>query len=846
MADLFLSSFMVSLPIDSILSELQSVLRLHANVVLSAEPGAGKTTRVPVALMDEPWLQGKKVIMLEPRRLAAIRSAEYMAEQRNELVGTAIGYRIRGENKISAKTKLEVVTEGILTRMIQDDASLENIGLIIFDEFHERSIHADLGLALSLDIQQHLRNDLKILVMSATLDAAAVSELMGNAPSLTCHGRNYPVGVTYLAQPNRRKIEPVIANTVVKALREHEGDILVFLPGQHEIRTTESLLRQKELPPNVFIHLLYGQTSSAQQRSALQPAKNNQRKIILSTNIAETSLTIDGVRIVIDSGLMRTSTFDARRGMSGLVTVPVSKASAEQRKGRAGRQNSGHCYRLWTEAEQQMLTPFSKPEIVVTDLAPLAMELALWGDGKGSTLRFLDPPPAAYLTQARTLLHYLGALDDSGNLTAHGTVMGKLSIHPRYAHMLLKGKEMECGETACEIAALLDERDVLRGTMGADIDLSSRYSAFCLNKIDDRFAFQRIKEQSDRLKKMVGLTANHQNPKENKKKLSGDRHIGILLALAYPERIAKRKYEQKYQLSGNTVASLPKGSMLSREEYLAVGDVDGAGSDVRIFLAEAVTEQELRSTFADQIVMRESVVWDEKSEAISARTVTMLGAVELSEKAFHSTADRTIPLVIEAIRRYGLTVLPWTKETESIITRSEWLRKNSLVHDWTDLSKESLFGHLELWLAPFLDGVVRKNHFAKLDMNGIIRSMFTYQQQHELERLAPTHITVPTGSNIPLDYLNDPPILAVRLQEMFGEINTPTVGGGRIKVLLHLLSPARRPLAVTQDLPSFWKNAYVQVRKDMRGEYPKHYWPDDPLLAEPTRKIKRTMGGKVQ
>jgi ATP-dependent helicase HrpB len=831
------------LPIDDILPELRSIMRDHANAVLTAEPGAGKTTRVPIALLEEPWMKGNKVIMLEPRRLAALRSAEFMAEQRNESAGGTIGYRIRGDQKISSKTILEVVTEGILTRMIQEDASLQGIGMIIFDEFHERSIHADLGLALSLDIQQHLRSDLKILVMSATLDAAAVSALMDNAPVLTCRGRQYPVGMTYLPRQQREKIEQVSANAVVKALREQEGDILVFLPGQREIRMTETLLKQKELPLNTIIHLLYGESSPAAQRTALQPSRNGERKVILSTNIAETSVTIDGVRVVIDAGLMRTSQFDARRGMSGLTTIPVSNASAEQRKGRAGRQAPGHCYRLWSETEQLMLTPYSKPEILVTDLAPLALELALWGDGAGQSLKFLDPPPAAHLSQARELLQYLGALDQNKQLTAHGKAMGRLPVHPRYAHMLLKGNELKLGGLACEIAALLDERDILRGTTGSDIDLSSRYIAFKERRIDDRNALQRISEQSDRLKRMVGIhddsgrSARH--PLDR-----ADHRIGMLLALAYPERIAKRKFEGKYQLAGNSIASLPNGSGLFTEEYLAVGDVDGVGSDVKIFLAEPLTENEIRSVFGDQIVTRDAVEWDEKSESIVARTVSVFGSLELSEKAFVPPSDQTIPLMISVIRREGLSILPWTKETGSIIARSEWIRRNALSADWPDLSEETLLKELDLWLAPFLNGITRKSHLSRLSMGEIIHSLFTYQQQRELERLAPTHLSVPTGSQIAVEYSTDPPVLAVRLQEMFGETDTPTVGGGKIKVLLHLLSPARRPLAVTQDLPSFWKNAYVQVRKDMRGDYPKHYWPEDPIQAEPTRKTKRGMEGK--
>jgi ATP-dependent helicase HrpB len=828
------------LPVDSILPELRSILNDHPSAVLCAEPGAGKTTRVPLALLDEPWLQGKRIIMLEPRRMAAVRSAEYMAEQRNEALGVTVGYRIRGENTTTRTTKLDVVTEGILTRMIQDDASLEGIGLIIFDEFHERSIHADLGLALALDIREHLRSDLKLLVMSATLDAARISELMGNAPVVKSHGRVFPVSVSYLSQPHKDRIDTVAANAIVKAVREQEGDILVFLPGQREIRNVESLLKGKELPPNIIIHLLYGEASASHQRAALQPARSGQRKIILSTNIAETSLTIEGVRTVIDAGLMRTTAFDPRRGMSGLVTIPVSLASAEQRKGRAGRVAAGHCYRLWTEGEHSVLSPYSKPEINTADLAPLAMELALWGDGEAQSLRFLDPPPKANLLQARTLLTTLGALDNNGTLTGHGKRMAALPVHPRFAHMLLTGMELGKGVMACDIAALLEERDALRGNPSADIDLWSRYSAYRNGELPDRSAAVRIKEQSRRLRSVIGLQKSADAPAQSVHEGHG---IGVLLALAYPERIGKKKKGEKYQLSGNMTASVPKTSALSREEYLAVGDVDGAGSDIRIFLAEPLTEGEIRAAFKEQIRTAEQIEWDETNSAIAARTVTTLGSIELSARSFVPTNEQTLPLMLEAIHRFGLSVLLWTKSTASLVERSEWLRKNGLVSDWPDLSPEQLLGTMNEWLAPFLSGMTRKQHLTRLEMDTIIRSLFSYQQLQMLDRLAPTHLTVPTGSQIALDYSNHPPILAVRLQEMFGETETPSIGGGKVNVLLHLLSPARRPLAVTQDLPSFWNNAYIQVRKDMRGEYPKHYWPEDPLQAEPTRKTKRGMGG---
>ncbi len=829
---------MKPLPIDIVLPQLLSAVEQNTNVVLSAEPGGGKTTRVPVSLMDEQWLGGKKIIMLEPRRLAAIRSAEYMAEQRGEQSGGTIGYRIRGESRVGENTRLEVVTEGILTRMLQEDASLTDVGMVIFDEFHERSIHADLGLALTLDVQEQLRNDLKILVMSATIDGTAVSTLMGDCPVIKSEGRSFPVSVHYLSQTHDGAIEPLVVNIIARSLREDEGDLLVFLPGQREIRKVETLLLKKELPPNVLIHLLFGEASPEKQRSALNPAPYGKRKIILSTNIAETSLTIEGVRVVIDSGLSRSAIFDARRGMSGLVTVPVSQASADQRKGRAGRQQPGVCYRLWMESRQVNLAKYSPPEIVAADLAPLAMELARWGDGDGRTLKFLDRPPSSHLAQARELLRYLGALDKNGILTGHGKMMSAIPVHPRFAHMLIKGNERMLGELACDVAALLDERDILRGKNDADIDLYSRYAAMNEGKVSDGYSLQRMREQSKRLMQFMGL-------KKRTVKAQYE-SLGLLLALAYPERVAKRKSGERYQLAGNMAASLPKGSMLSKEEYLAVGEVDGAGSDIKIFLAESISKKDILELFADQIETKKEIVWDEKDESVVARSVTTFGSLEIAEKIFLPGIVETKKIMLSAIQRYGCSALPWNSESLLLRTRSEWLRRNSIVSNWIDLSDEHLTLTLENWLAPFLDGIYRRSQLAKLNMNDIVRSMFSYGQLQELDRLAPAHLTVPTGSSIPIDYSTDQPVLAVRLQEMFGETKTPTVGGGRVKVLLHLLSPARRPIAVTQDLPSFWKNAYVEVRKDMRGQYPKHFWPENPLEAEPTRRTKRAMEGKAK
>ncbi len=824
---------MTLLPIEDVLPELRGALARGNNLVLCADPGAGKTTRVPISLLDEVWLAGKKILMLEPRRLAAQRAAAYMSQQIGEDVGGTVGYRIRGEQRTGKKTRIEVVTEGILTRMLQTDPSLADAGIVIFDEYHERSIHADLGLALTLNAQEHLRTDLRILVMSATLDGVSVSSILGDAPVIASEGRAFPVSTHYLARPVEGPPEPAVVASVLRALRDDEGDLLVFLPGQREIRRVDALLAEAELPPGVNVHLLFGEAPPERQKAALLPSGQGRRKIILATSVAETSLTIDGVRVVIDAGLARSARFDPQRGMSGLITGPVSQAAADQRRGRAGRQHPGVCYRLWTEQQHRLLQEFAPPEILVADLAPFLLDLAQWGAPEGEGLRFLDRPPASHLSQARDLLQRLGALDAAGRLTRHGESMSRLPIHPRFAHMLIRGAELGHGALACDIAALLEERDLLRGTSDTDIDLASRWYTLRKGKARDRSAQERVLAQSARLRSLTGSA-----PRDG----SGEA-LGILLALAYPERVAKRRTPGgvRYQLSGGAGGTLPAKSILSREEYLAVGDVDGTGTEVKIFLAEPLTEEQIRSAFADALVTQEEVKWEERQESVVARSVTRFGAITLSERPVTRSSEVIIERMADGIRLMGLDTLPWSPSARSLRERSEWLRRTgNSGPDWPDLSDEALLEQIMSWLGPYLGGITKRAHLVRLDLAKIIEGLFSYEQLRELESMAPTHLTVPTGSRIALAYGKEgPPVLAVRLQEMFGQTETPSVARGRAKVLLHLLSPARRPLAVTQDLPSFWKNAYPEVRKDMRGRYPKHHWPEDPLDAEPTRRTKR-------
>jgi len=823
-----------SYPIDNILPELAASFHRTSNIVLSAPPGAGKTTRVPPALLKADWLAGKKILMLEPRRLAARRAAEYMASQLGQSAGQTVGYRVRGDTVISKETRIEVVTEGILTRQLQHEPELPDTGLIIFDEFHERSIHADLGLALTLDVQEHLRNDLRLLVMSATLDGVAVAQLLGDACILESQGQIFPIVTQYARFASERVIEQRVAETILRALSEQEDDVLVFLPGRREIRRVENLLWESRLPEEVLVHSLYGDAPYQQQSAALSPAPAGKRKVILSTSIAETSLTIDGVRVVIDSGLARTARFDVRRGMSGLVTVPVSKAVADQRRGRAGRQQPGVCYRLWTEPEHEALPAYPQPEIKTADLAPLALDLALWGTPSGATLRFLDPPPAAHLSQAQTLLVKLEAVDAHGKLTAHGRAMADFPLHPRFAHMILRGKELGFGALACDIAALLEERDLMAGKKDVDIDLASRLHLLHEQRSGNENIRQRIISQAHRLRQIAEIHSEGKGKKEHA--------LGILLALAYPERIAQQreKHGLRYQMAGGTSAKLPNGSLLAREEFLAIGEVDGIGTEVNIYLAVPISKQDLQKAFAGTIIEEEEIRWNENEGVVIARRVRRLGVLILSEQHIEPRGERVAAVMVEGVRQMGLECLPWDKGSRALQERAEWLRKHyKSDEDFPDLSDAALSASLEEWLKPSLGNTWKKEQLKALPLLTLLQSKITPSLNRKIDFLAPPHLKLPSGSSVALDYSSDQPVLAVKLQELFGQTDTPKICGGTVPVLVHLLSPARRPLAVTQDLQSFWTRTYPEIRTQLRARYPKHIWPEDPLTATPTNQTIR-------
>ncbi|TCP52153.1 ATP-dependent helicase HrpB [Tumebacillus sp. BK434] len=809
------------LPIDAVLPALTETLRTRENAVLVAAPGAGKTTRVPLALLDEPWLQGKKIIMLEPRRLAARAAAAYMARQLGEQTGETVGYRVRMDTKVGPKTRIEVITEGVLTRMLQSDPALEEAGIVIFDEFHERNLHGDLGLALCLQSQQLLREDLRVLVMSATLEAEPVAALLGGAPVLQSVGRAYPVETRFLERRAEGRIEPLVVRTIQTALAQEAGDLLVFLPGAGEIRRVESLLHEQGLRREAKIMPLHGTLAREAQDAAIAPSRPGERKIVLATSIAETSLTVEGVRVVIDSGLMRVPRFSPRTGMTRLETVTVSRASAEQRRGRAGRVAPGVCYRLWTEHEDKGLPARSTPEILEADLAPLALELAVWGVTDPAELAWMDAPPAPAFAQARELLAQLGALRDAGTLTEHGKRMAEFGLHPRLAHMVLRAVPLQLGGLACELAAVLNERDFLKER---NADLRLRIEALQRGQAD-----RRMTAEANQWKRALNLPAGEKGNLAS---------CGLLLAFAYPDRIAQRRGNGRFLLRNGRGAALAEEQPLSFVPYLVAAELDDQGAESRIFLAAEVEEAELREHCQEQIVTEQLIEWDASAHRVRARKRERLGALLLKEAPLpNPDAERVLVALLSGIRQEGLDILPWTKAAKQFRERLSFLHR----HDpsWPDVSRAGLIDTLTDWLAPHLYGLKNRDDLQRLQLISILETMLSWEQRRELDEQAPTHLTVPSGSRIPIDYSDpDAPVLAVRLQEMFGLQATPRIAGGRVPLTLHLLSPAHRPVQVTRDLASFWQNTYFEVKKDLKGRYPKHHWPDDAYSAVPTNRAK--------
>ncbi|WP_111498470.1 ATP-dependent helicase HrpB [Marinobacter bohaiensis] len=824
------------LPIDALIPDLQTTLAQTTTVLLQAPPGAGKTTRVPLALLDADWRGDGRILMLEPRRIAARAAARFMAQQLGEKPGETVGYRTRLDTRVSARTRIEVVTEGILTRLIQQDPALEDYAAVLFDEFHERSLQADLGLALVRESQQALRDDLRVLVMSATLDTAPLAALLDDAPVLTSEGRAYPVEVHYRPLPSRggqpARLPDQVAAVIREALDTQTGSILTFLPGAGEIRLVERLIRP-HLPPGTHLTPLYGNLKGEEQDRAIQPAPAGERKIVLATAIAETSLTIEGVRVVIDAGQARRARFDPNSGMTRLITGRVSQAAAEQRKGRAGRVEPGVCYRLWGESEQQGLPAFTPPEILEADLAPLALELAQWGARDPADLEWLDAPPPAHWAQAVELLQWLDLLDRDGAITDHGRRARALGIHPRLAHMVLKGRERGYPQTAARLAALLGDRDLLGPQAGADLlhrvqVLTGGYRAPNL----DRHRLDALRRAVDRLL-----------PQKDARDRDDAQPVGRLLALAYPDRIAHRRPgdANRYQLSNGRGARLRDEDALGREDWLVAADLDGQARESRIFLAAATDRATLESDLAEHIDTVDDARWDDARGTVIARRVRRLGRLILDEKALPDPGAEQIQLgLLTAVREKGLDSLPWTDAARQWRARVQHMR--ALEPDaWPDTSEAALLDSLDQWLAPFLAGVRNWKGLQQVALIDALQSRLDYAQQQTLKRELPTALEIPTGQSIRLDYSADNgPVLAAKLQALFGWTETPRLANGRLPVVIHLLSPAQRPLAVTADLANFWREVYPQVRKEQRGRYPKHPWPEDPLTAEAKMGTKKS------
>ncbi|WP_417565378.1 ATP-dependent helicase HrpB [Marinobacter sp.] len=822
------------LPIDAILPELKNALEHTTAALLQAPPGAGKTTRVPLALLDAPWRQDGKILMLEPRRLAARSAARFMAGQLGEKPGQTVGYRTRLDSRVSSATRIEVVTEGILTRLIQIDPMLEDYAVVIFDEFHERSLQADLGLALVRESQQALREDLRLLVMSATLDTAPIARVLGDVPVITSEGRAFPVEVVYrpLAR-NARVVDQVVA-VIQEALVDQTGSVLVFLPGAGEIRRVAQQLRG-QLANNVLIAPLYGNLKSEQQDQAICPAPEGQRKVVLATAIAETSLTIEGIRVVIDSGQQRRAVFDPNSGMTRLVTGRVPRASAEQRKGRAGRVESGVCYRLWSESEQFGLAEYTPPEILAADLASLVLELAQWGAREAAGVAWIDEPPIAHWQQAVALLQWLDMLDADGAITDHGKAARELGIHPRLAHMVLRGRALGLEVPAAELAALLGERDLLGP--GAGADMHERIRVLHGERRDRSLDPARLQAVRQAAKRLCGTA----NPGDRPMPTETD--IGRLLAQAYPDRVARRRpgTAPRYQLSNGKGAVLREDDPLARHEWLVAAELDGKAREATIYLAAPVDLPDLEQDLASHVRDTEEAMWDDGRGTVVARRFRKLGELVLEEKPLAQVDPILIQQgLLNAIRKKGLEGLPWTHDSRQWCARVRLLAQTFPDDGWPDTRDGALLASLEQWLGPFMVGMSRWSDLSRIDLLTALNSVLDYPKQQRLQALAPMALTIPTGQRVRLDYVpENGPVLAAKLQALFGWTETPRVADGRVPVVIHLLSPAQRPLAVTADLASFWKNVYPEVRKDSRGRYPKHPWPEDPFTAEAQQGTKK-------
>ena len=838
---------------------LRAAFASHRDAVLQAPPGAGKSTVVPLALLAEPWLQGRRILLLEPRRVAARAVAQRMAWLQQQQVGATIGYRMRLDTRVSRATRIEVITEGVLTRMLQDDPELPGVGCVIFDEFHERSLQADIGLALCIDARAQLDAGFRLLAMSATLDGARVAALLDDAPVVKVPGRQFPVSVHYVGRalpllpgPGESP-ERFAAQIIRRALSETDGDLLVFLPGAGEIRRVQGLLGDL-LAPNLQVLALYGELDAREQDAVLAGHEPHLRRIVLATNIAETSVTIPGVTVVIDAGLARRSRFDPATGMSRLELMRISRASADQRAGRAGRTQPGVCYRLWSEGAHASLAAHTAPEISAADLAPLALELAQWGTADAQALKWLDAPAAPQLQQARELLQRLGALDAAAAITPMGRRMAALPLHPRLAHMLLAGTA-DTADTAssrrtqprpqpgtagpclaAELAALLSERDLLRGAGAArDADIRSRLELLHGERGAtgvDRGTLERVRRSAAHLQRLAAVAHDESS-------------AGALLALAYPDRIAQRRGEGggRYLLSNGRGAAFPGQTGLGTQEFLVAVELDDRDREARIDLAAPITRAEIDEHFAAQIVDATPVSWDARAAAVLARRVRSFGALILDDHPLPQIpAELAASAMLSGVRQLGIDALPWDRETRNLQARMEFVRKlgRAALSAWPASDDAALLSDLETWLLPWLPGITRREQLARLPLKDALLARLDASQRRSLDELAPRELSVPSGSHIRIDYANDnAPCIEVRLQEVFGLGTTPRIGGNAVPVTFKLLSPAQRPVQITRDLAGFWKSSYHEVRKEMRGRYPRHHWPEDPMQAAPSCGARR-------
>jgi ATP-dependent helicase HrpB len=818
-------SFDTPLPIDDVLDDLARTLAENNAAVLVAPPGAGKTTRVPLALLDEPWIGKKKIIVLEPRRIAARASAERMAKTLGERVGDTVGYRVRFGSKVSRLTRIEVVTEGIFSRQILDDPELTGIAAVLFDEFHERSLDADLGLALARDAQTGLREDLRILVMSATLDGARVAKLLGDAKVVASEGRAFPVETRYLGRKPDAPLERQMAEAIGTALRADPGSVLAFLPGAAEIRRTQNFLSERIHDAGIEIVPLFGALDAAVQDRAIQPAPKGCRKVVLATSIAETSLTIEGVRIVVDSGVARVPRYEPDIGLTRLETVRASRAAVDQRRGRAGRTEPGICYRLWDAPQTASLAPYTQPEILSADLSSLLLDLAQWGVSDPATLAFLDSPPTPALNEARILLRELGALDDDGRITAEGKSLRALALPPRLARMIVDSHRLGAGREAAEIAAVLTER----GLGGDSVDLDARLDQFRRDRSQRAASARSLAQRwTSQVAATEGAPSSDDVPS-----------TGVMLAFAFPDRVARNRGNGTFVLANGRGAAVDQASALARARYIAVAELTGTAASGRILLAAPIAQADIELRFADQIENADEITFDRASMALRARRKRTLHAITLSEAPLTlSPSAETAWVLADGLIAAGPDRLPWSKPLQQWRGRVMFLRKAE-GDPWPDLSDEALAAQRESWLVPALFEKTSLKEISAGDLSDALMALLPWELRARLEREAPTHFEAPTGTMLAIDYeAEQGPTIAVRLQELFGLTTHPSVAKGAVPLVLELLSPAHRPVQVTRDLPGFWRGSYAAVRSDLRGRYPRHPWPEDPASAMPTRRVK--------